>query len=233
MGRGNEEKGEFIKEKLSTLTANSLISHRQQFQPHHASEHLFLKWKEFVTKPWTMDRAGLDLEMSEEEKKNPKACQEAFLYRDIVSCHLRPYHPDHHHFDKTYFSNHQPFYEMRYDGSGEPFDNILEMRAAKNRNFLSTKDFRFVKELWIVHYEEMLSEGTEELIQNIEDATGIKSSCEASPPQDRKRRPIHGDEMEYLMDHLDWNAERVIGYTQTGMTKATGNSTIYKKFTSG
>ena len=181
-----------------------------------------------MTKPWTMHRVGLDLEMDEEEKKNPHSCQEAFLYRDIISCHLRP-HPKKH--GKTYFSDHQPFYEMRDDGSGEPFDNILEMRAAKNLNFLSTKDFRFVKQLWIVHYEELLIGGTEELIRNIEVATGIKSSCSPSPPQMRKSRPIHGDEMKYLTEHLDWSAERVIGYTKTGMIKAISNSTIYKKFT--
>jgi len=185
-------------------------------------------WNKFITKPWTMDRVGLDLVVSEEEKNNTKACQEAFLFRHIISCHVRPYPLN--HFDKTHFSNHQPFYEMRNDGSGAPFDNILEMRAAKNYNFLLTKDFRFVKQLWVVHYEEMLNGGTEELIRNIEKITGVKSSCKPSPPQHRKRRPIRRDEIKYLKDHLDWDAEEVIGYARTGMLKPTGNSTIFKKF---
>jgi hypothetical protein len=231
MGRGHEKEGEsnFCYLLFKVLDVFH-FSPTTIFQPHHASEHLSLDWHEFVTKPWTMDRVGLDLAVSEEEKNDPKLCQEAFLFRDIISCHIRPYPPN--HFDKSYFSNHQPFYEMRNDGSGAPFDDILEMRAAKNYNFLTTKDYRFVKQLWVVHYEEMLSGGTEELIRNIEDITGVKSSCKPSPPQRRKRRPIGRDEMKYLKDHLDWDAEEVIGYTRTGMLKPTGKSTIYMKFVS-
>lgn len=199
-------------------------------RPHHASQHIFLDWQEFVTKPWTMERVGLDLEMTKQEQQNPNAsCQEGFHYRDIVTCHTRPYSEDYFG-GTTHYSNHQPFYEMRNDGSGEPFENILQMRSAKNQNFLSTQEYDFVKELWIVRYEDVLRGGTAELIEDITVASGgIHATCIPSPPQKRQKRFIGKDEIKYLVDHVDWNNEVEIGYTRSGMKRAPNNSTIYKK----
>ena len=93
-----------------------------------------------------MERFGLDLEMSESgiEKRDGMVCQENFVYRDLISCHTRPYPKG--FFNKLRYSQHQPFYEMRNDGSGEPFDNILELRAAKIRNFLDTRMYKVVED---------------------------------------------------------------------------------------
>jgi hypothetical protein len=122
---------------------------------------------------------------------------------------------------------------MRNDGSGKPFGNILELRSAKNRNFLSTIDYYFVKELWIVRYEDMLRGGTSELIRDIVAASGdgIRAKCAPSPPQRRQKRSIGSDEMKYLLEHVDWQSEMDIGYTRAGMRKAKNNSTIYRKIT--
>lgn len=199
-------------------------------RPHHASEHIHLGWEEFVTKPWTMERVGFDLNMTEDEKNDPKACQEDFMYRDIISCHVRPYPKG--SFEKTYMSNHQPFYEMRNDGSGDPFKNILEMRAAKNLNFLSVKDYRAVKELWLIQYEALSEGGTAEVIRDIEKMTGATAKCRAYPPQNRKRRNISKDEIKYIEEHVSWEAENAIGYSKTGLRKPKHNSTIYRKIVS-
>jgi len=174
-----------------------------------------------------MERVGLDLEMTTEEKEDPQACQEDYQYRDVKSCHQRPYPEG--YFDTTHYSNHQPFYEMRYDGTGEPFDNILEMRAAKIRNLLSTNAFKVVKELWILQYEELLRGGTAELIREIEGMTGVKAQCSASPPQDRKGRRIGKKLVEHMMKKLDWEAEALVGYRKTGLRRPKTNSTIYYK----
>jgi hypothetical protein len=101
-----------------------------------------------------MERVGLDLELTKEDKHDPGACQERFMYRDIISCHTRPYPRG--FFQKTYMSNHQPFYEMKNDASGNPFENILALRSAKIRNFISVKDYKAVKELWVIQYEALL-----------------------------------------------------------------------------
>ena len=100
-----------------------------------------------------MERFGKDLNMTEDEKsgKAGPICQEDFYYKDVITCNIRPY-PDG-YWDGTYdgkkrkhrYSEHQPFYEMRNDGSGEPYDNVLQMRAAKIYNFLDTVKFPWVE----------------------------------------------------------------------------------------
>jgi len=184
---------------------------------------MFIKdWKQFVATPWTMNRVGKDLEMSDEEKMSPTACQERFMYKDLISCHLYPYPEG--TFNKTHYSEHQPFYEMRYDGSGEPFKDILEMRAAKIRNFLSTKYFHGVDKLWILQYETLVESGTSDLIEKIEKLTGAKSLCVPSPPQlERKKRGVDRHLMDYLMNNLDWDAENLVGYHKTGLRKTIFN----------
>ncbi len=189
--------------------------------------HMFINdWKEFVTKEWTMNRVGKDLEMTDEERSKTNVCQEQFRYRDLVSCYQRPYPEG--SFNKTHYSEHQPFYEMKYDGTGEAFGNILEMRAAKIRNFLSTKQFMGVSIFWIVQYEVLVTSGTTQLINNIENLTGAQSQCMPSPPQNnRKRRGINPDMMAYLMENLDWEAENEVGYHRTGMRKPPNQNIFY------
>jgi len=180
--------------------------------PHHAPNHVDLKWKEFVTRTWTMDRVGKDLDMTEEEKVG-RVCQEDFYYKDIITCNQRPY-PDGYWnaSHKHRYSEHQPFYEMRNDGSGEPYDNILEFRAAKTRNLLSVINFPWVEDMWVIRYEDLLAEGTKQIISAVEKATGVKATCMASPPQNRKKRSIDKGMKKWLDDHVDWDAEGLIGY---------------------
>jgi len=179
-------------------------------KPHHAPNHLNLSWQEFVTRPWTMNRVFHDLNVTMEQKQNKHFCQEHFLYDDVVSCHPRPYPTG--FFSKTRFSQHQPFYEMRNDASGQPFASVLELRVAKIYNFLSTQHYDIVQDLWIVPYEQVLRDGTRSLLQQIEQRTGIQAQCIASPPQTRKRRELDPDMVQYLTTHIDWKAEQLIGY---------------------
>lgn len=192
-----------------------------QATPHHAPAHLDIRdWRKYVTKTWTMERFGKDLNMTEDEMsgKAGPICQEDFYYRDVVTCNVRPY-PDG-YWDgkkrKHRFSEHQPFYEMRNDGSGEPYNNVLEMRAAKIYNFLNTTSFPWVEDLWVLRYEDLLKEGTKHLIESIEEVTGVKANCTASPPQNRKKREIDKDLRKYLLSdkNVDWKAERLIGYSK-------------------
>jgi len=182
---------------------------------------MFLEWKDFVTRPWTMERVFLDLNVTEEEKEDPNSCQEHFLYRDIISCLQRPYPFG--YFSKTRYSEHQPFYEMRNDGSGKPYNNVLELRAAKIRNFLETKNYAGVNEHWTVQYEELLEHGTNSIIKKLEQLTGATSVCKPSPPQQRKRRVIDQDMFVHLDQHLDWEAENMVGYYRRVSNADDGN----------
>ena len=157
-----------------------------------------------------MQRVFLDLNVTVEQKRDVHFCQEHFLYDDVVTCRQRPYPQG--FFHKSRYSEHQPFYEMRNDGSGQPFASVLELRAAKIYNFLSTKDYKSVLGHWIVPYEQVLMQGTATLLQRLEKATGIQAQCAASPPQNRRKRTLDPEMIQYVMSHLDWEAEHLIGY---------------------
>lgn len=184
-------------------------------KPHHAPLHASLEWKEFVTKTWTMPREGFDLMVTDEKNR---ICSEHFRYHELRSCihHTMPlkYFPD------RKFSEQYPMYEMRNDGSGVPFSNILEMRAAKIRDFLSYDSYSYVRKVIPVRYEEIVSGGTAPLITEIENLTGVKAQCTPAPPQHRETRPIDKDYLQHMNANVDWDAEALIGYEM--QTETTG-----------
>lgn len=176
--------------------------------PHHSPNHMFMHWSEFLTKPWTMDRIGMDLNISKDYR-----CQEDFHYDELNSCVYEPLpHEAYRH--KLRYSEHQPFYELKQDGSGEPFANIMEMRAAKIRNFLDTKDYVGVADVWPVQYEYLLSKGTKGMLDKISEWTGVPYKCDPFPVQHRRKRKLSKRFAKYVNEHHDWTAEGLIGYTQ-------------------
>ena len=172
--------------------------------PHHMPSHAGLDWKPFLEKTWTTPRIGLDLKL-----KGDEMCQHHYKYRDVISCIHKP-EPDapidnRHSLDK-------PFYEMRNDGSGEPYDNIMELRSDKIRDILEIKKFPGVADLWMVQYEYMLAQGTQKLLDHITEWTGIKPQCKAYPPQNRPQRELTKEFVEYVTAHLNWTVEAEIGF---------------------
>lgn len=121
--------------------------------PHHAPLHIDRPWEEFVSKEWTMNRLWKDEAWKNDQlarNNTGRICQERFFYHEVVSCLIRPY-PEGYWGDhrKHRFSEHQPFYEMRVnDPMGRPYENILEMRADKIRNFLEAASYTNVDGFW-------------------------------------------------------------------------------------
>lgn len=189
--------------------------------PHHATEHIDLPWEEFVTKKWTMERMCNDLSYLEHQRKINNAtgriCQENFHYHEIVSCLVQPC-PDGQWATiyKHKYSRHQPFYEMRVnDPEGRPYANILKLRADKIRNFVESATYSNVDGFWHYQYESLLKTGTRDLVERIERATGKlrnPETCKIYEPQNRRLRPMDQDFFDYMMDHVDWNAEALVGY---------------------
>ena len=181
-----------------------------QHVPHHSPEHISKHWSVFLSKPWTMDRIGSDLLLTGNE-----ICQENFHYRDIISCVREPL-PRTHYNHTLRYSEQQPFYEMRNDGSGIPYNNIMELRADKIRNFLSTSQYPGVADVWVLQYEFLLQTGTQHLLDRISEWTGITPTCEAKPPQIRKQkikeRTVTPDFAAYVRKNLNWTVEKLIGY---------------------
>lgn len=190
--------------------------------PHHSPAHLRTHpqatvhstnadndWYTFLTKPWTTERVGKDLELFGNE-----TCQDDFHYRDVVSCFVEPLPPESYNYTIRY-SEHQPFYEHRNDGSGEPYDNILELRTDKIRNFLSVANYQGVADSWAIQYEYLLSKGTKHLLSRISEWTGVDYQCDPKPPQNRKQRKsrrISAPFARHVREHLNWTVEGWIGY---------------------
>ena len=177
-------------------------------------------WQIFLTKEWTMERVGEDLEVREQARRkgiNDESlipCQEDFTYRDIVSCVKEPLpHSNYNHTIR--YSEHQPFYEMRNDGSGLPYANILELRSDKIRNFLSVRKFPNVADVWAVQYEYLLRTGTQNLLRRIQQWTGVVPDCQPHPTQVRqpkKTRFVTPEFAKHVRLHLNWTVEAMIGY---------------------
>jgi len=190
--------------------------------PHHSPAHMRTQdnailesrnaendWHVFLTKPWTMPRVGKDLELLGNE-----TCQDDFPYRDIISCVLEPLPLSYYNHTLRY-SEHQPFYEMRNDGSGEPYANILELRTDKIRNFLTVATYPGVADVWVVQYEYLVNKGTDQLLKRIEEWTGVQPNCSAKPPQNRKQkksRVITKEFAAHIRKNLNWTVEEWIGY---------------------
>lgn len=180
--------------------------------PHHAPLHYKLGWEDFVTTPWTMPRAPLDLELRyNQSDPTTISCQEYFHYNQINSCLTRPF-PTGYFRKKPSMSGHQPQYELRIDGSGRPYGSILDMRSDKIKNHLSVAEWDWVQKLIHVRYEDLLNNGTYPLIRYIEQLTGVKSNCDPYPPQDRPTRPLEDSYIAWMTKFVDWETEALIGY---------------------
>ena len=184
-----------------------------RLKPHHASVHMFLDWEEFVQKPWTMERVGLDLEVIKANQQNNVTCQQHFKFDDIVSCHDRPY-PKGYFTWKRHWSEDKPIYEMKNDGSGEPYENVIKLRRDKILNFLSVKNYDIVKHHTVVRYEDLIDLGTAFVIDEIETKTGIKSHCSPTPPQNRTIRDFKPEYIKWITENVDWDTEKLIGYRE-------------------
>ena len=91
-------------------------------------------------------------------------------------------------------------------------DEKIELRSDKIRNILEIKEFPGVADLWMVQYEFLLSQGTQELLDRITEWTGVEPRCKAFPPQFRRQRNITKEFVYYVTDHLNWTVEAEIGY---------------------
>jgi hypothetical protein len=185
-----------------------------QHVPHHSPTHLPFRadryWKEFLTTEWTMERVG-----SDRWDNLTEPCQEHFDWKDIISCPVEPLPKS--HYKKLEYSNHQPMYEMRTDGSGEPYANIMEMRADKIRNFLSIRDYEGIADVWVVQYEYLLTKGTQELVDQVAKWTGVEAKCKPMPPQQRRNRPVEKEMADFIRENLNWTTESWVGYGPHGV----------------
>ena len=182
-------------------------------KPHHAPLHLHLDWKEFVEKPWTMQRHQRDLDLVD---KMGTKCQYKYAYNEIVPC-LEGTKEDY-NITKPRFSNQKPQYELKADGSGDFYESIIDLRRDKILNFVrDVPDFPFVKEYILVNYEDLVHRGNKFLIEKVEALTGTKASCHPTPSQERKKRTVEKEFVRWMNSHVDWDVERLVNYRKVNL----------------
>ncbi|GKY95802.1 hypothetical protein MPSEU_000540900 [Mayamaea pseudoterrestris] len=173
------------------------------YLPYHSPMHYNKTWHEFVTKKWDMPRRGQDLD----SLSTNTTCQERFLPNQVTPC------LENAPIEVLPGTMVRPLYELRSDGSARPYDNILQLRSDKIKNFLSIRNFERVVGFAAVRYEDMVEQGTASLLQSIERQTGIKPMCQPVPPSTLKRRQMPDEYYAYMKEHVDWKTEALIGYT--------------------
>jgi hypothetical protein len=176
--------------------------------PHHSPEHFHLTWQEFVTRPWTMPPPGKigNITIPGTETETHRLCQYNFHPHEVIPCMEMEM--------RVMESGVDVFavYEMRNNGSGMPYDSILELRADKIKNFLSIADFDGIQDLFPVQYEQLVRHGTATLIRNLEEALGVKAHCTPMNPQNLSSRALPSEYVEWMKEHIDWETEALIGY---------------------
>ena len=170
--------------------------------PYHSPDHFHLDWQSFLTTPWTFQRAVPSEHIV--NQTHPPPCQCEFWPGQILPCHAQPYFRIRNGLVKA-------LYEMRPDGT--PYDNILQLRAAKIRNHLQLGSFVNVSNFIAVRYEDMAQTGTASLIGQLEDWLGVSAHCQPAvgKPLTRKR-PFIPAMIHWLDEHVDWEAEAMVGY---------------------
>ena len=184
-----------------------LMRTHPQYMPNHANID---DWKEFLTRKWTMQRPERDHEM---ESKDGKVCQMNFSFDEVVSCVES--------LEDDPITN--PIYELKRDGSGDSFESILALRAAKFQNHVEQMS-QWVSSVNVVKYETLMDKTTDhsgktvpgifDLIEKLASSMDLEWSCSIHYAE-RVRIPSTRttEFVAYLNKHVDWDAEALFGYT--------------------
>ena len=134
-----------------------------------------LDWKAFITKPWIGNRGPTDYNISHsssstEESINNAQCMDSYTYVDAAPCSAED--------SPKLLGLGEYKYEFKNDGSERAFSSILELRAAKIINHLSVAKFRGTHSYFYYRFEDLKVNGSETLLKDIEEATGIKPKCD-------------------------------------------------------
>lgn len=187
--------------------------HAMQRKPYHALDHHNLSWERFVTTPWIIERGEKDKDLIESNATNNATCVHRFNFEEVVPCTTEDRN-DWRNGTHSY-TNRGLMYELNHDGSGNPYSSVVDLRRDKIKNFLDVRNYPAVASLFPVQYEYLVSRGTAGLIDAIENVTGVSAQCEPSPPRDLPPKQLDANYIEWMNDHVDWRAEKMIGYYET------------------
>jgi hypothetical protein len=183
-----------------------LMRTHPQNMPNHAGIE---DWKHFVEMEWTMDRPERDFVV---KGKPGKVCQQDFEVNQVISCLPTT--------EGEAYDN--PIYELKRDGSGDPFASILELRAEKFRNHIHQVS-QWVDSLTIVKYEDLVADtkdsaknsvpGIFDVMQAVASQSDLTWSCSfRKAPAAGSEETLPPDFVSYINENVDWDAEALFGY---------------------
>ena len=170
--------------------------------------HENLEWRDFVTKPWSIERPKTDTDLlSTTRNPNDLECQLRFKYNDVISCT-----------DQIQkLGKHAPVYELQNNGSGESYSNILQLRRDKIINWLSTTSWNHVEFVHPVQYELLTQEGGFYSVAKV-----IQLKTQTAPvcsPEELKSKfapvfwgDLDPDYVSWMKKNMMWDLEYTIGY---------------------
>lgn len=193
-----------------------------------------LPWKDFVTRYWLTKRSQQDLDLIQtgQHVKQTNSCAgvEHFAFNEVVPCEFgnRPGDGDV-EIPESRLRGFWPVYELRRDGSGKPFQNVLELRREKIVNFLLEIPLLYGSNLGgyvAVRYEDLVKNGTEYLLEELSAMVGLGSGggenagrlpegCVPSKGQPDKflsQRYIPSGFRDWILEHIDHDVEKLLGY---------------------
>lgn len=194
--------------------------------PINAPAHKDMEWSEFVLSSWERERSDQDKSLSDTTHAN---CSYGFYFEEVIPCMTQ----------RDPQSDSFPLYELHPVTSGafagDPYSNILELRADKIRNFLGAATFEGVVDSIIVHYEDLVWDedyrhlskpypGISGLLEEIDDRTNLipdESAGWVNDDEDYFKASALGVGtmkldpyfVHWMDEHVDWDVELLVGYS--------------------
>jgi hypothetical protein len=189
---------------------------------HTAAEVIPLPWQDFVSRPWTMRRSQLDMQAMQQNATNSEAylkidCQEQFSLDEVIPCQMDE--DAYEAIPKERRRGFTPLYELRRDGSGQPFQNILQLRSDKIVNFVLQVPMIYnnLGGFVVVRYDDLLQRGSRFFLEQIARMVGMNelpAECVPADPQPERSglRVAPEGLRQWVEEHLDKDREKLIGY---------------------
>jgi hypothetical protein len=200
--------------------------------PINAPAHVNMQWSDFVSAPWERTRSHLDSVVLD---TSVERCSFGFSFHEIIPCHTQ----------RDTDSADFPLYELRHPSTGgfdatidRAYSNLLDLRADKIQNFLSTARYPGVVHLIKLRYEDLVWDsasytddasyltlpfpGIAGLLESIRDHTTLTPDVSAGWILDEngffKAEPLNvgmdldKDYVNWMEKHINWNVEALVGY---------------------
>jgi hypothetical protein len=168
------ETGRVIVPQKTTMNVSSDTNSTMDDEPWWWEVADRMQWKEFVTAPWVGRRGKKDNEVVQVKGGEDAVCMDYYRYVDAAPCSVE---------DAPMLRGLGEYkYEYKHDGSEIGFSSILELRRDKIINHLGVANYKGCRALLPYRFEYLKANGTEALLRDIEDASGLKAQC----------KPIYG-----------------------------------------